>query len=119
MRKIVVLTMVSLDGVMQAPSGPEEDTSLGFKYGGWTVPYVDESLGDRIDEELSVPVDLLLGRKTYEIFAPYWPKYRSAQIRSRLVPIPRLRTLHQVWDALAAACTKGGERNDKHGETCQ
>jgi len=74
MRKIVVLTMVSLDGVMQAPSGPEEDTSLGFKYGGWTVPYVDESLGDRIDEELSVPVDLLLGRKTYEIFAPYWPK---------------------------------------------
>ncbi len=74
MRKIVVLTMVSLDGVMQSPSGPEEDASGGFKYGGWTVPYVDGSLGNAIDEELAVPVDLLLGRKTYELFATYWPK---------------------------------------------
>lgn len=74
MRKIIVLTMVSLDGVMQAPGGPEEDTSGGFNYGGWTVPYVDESLGNIINEELSVPFDLLLGMKTYEIFAAYWPK---------------------------------------------
>jgi dihydrofolate reductase len=74
MRKIVVLTMVSLDGVMQAPGGPEEDTSGGFNYGGWTVPYVDESSINRITEELSVPFDLLLGRKTYEIWVPYWPK---------------------------------------------
>jgi dihydrofolate reductase len=75
MRKIVVFSMVSLDGVMQAPGGPEEDTSGGFKYGGWTFPYVDPSFGDTINQELSVPFDLLLGRKTYEIFASYWPKH--------------------------------------------
>lgn len=66
--------MVSLDGVMQAPGGPEEDTSGGFKYGGWTTPYADESFGPIINKELSVPFDLLLGRKTYQIFAGYWPK---------------------------------------------
>jgi dihydrofolate reductase len=74
MRRIVVLTMVSLDGVMQAPGGPEEDTSGGFTYGGWTVPYGDESFGNILNEELSVPFDMLLGKKTYEIFASYWPK---------------------------------------------
>jgi dihydrofolate reductase len=74
MRKIVVFTMVSLDGVMQAPGGPEEDPSEDFKYGGWTVPYADESFGSIFKKELSVPFDLLLGRKTYEIFAAYWPK---------------------------------------------
>jgi dihydrofolate reductase len=74
MRKIVVFTMISLDGVMQAPGGPEEDPSEDFKYGGWTVPYADESFGPIFEKELSVPFDLLLGRKTYEIFASYWPK---------------------------------------------
>src|SRR3982750_4810877 len=74
MRKIVVFMMVSLGGVMQAPGGPEEDTSGNFKYGGWTAPYRDESMGKILKEELSVPFDLLLGRKTYEIFAAYWPK---------------------------------------------
>jgi dihydrofolate reductase len=74
MRKIVVFTMISLDGVMQAPGGPEEDTSGGFTYGGWTFSYVDESFGKIINEELSVPFDLLLGRKTYDIWVPYWPK---------------------------------------------
>src|SRR6266404_6941813 len=78
MRKIVVFMMVSLDGVMQAPGSPEEDTSGDFKYGGWTVPYADESFGKIINEELSVPFDLLLGRKTYEIFAGYWPKQTGA-----------------------------------------
>lgn len=78
MRKIVVLTMISLDGVMQAPGGPEEDTSGGFQYGGWTVPYSDESFGNIINEELSVPFDLLLGRKTYDIFASYWPRHTGA-----------------------------------------
>jgi dihydrofolate reductase len=78
MRKIVVFMMVSLDGVMQAPGGPEEDTSDGFQYGGWTVPYSDEAMGDIINEELSVPFDLLLGRKTYEIWVPYWPKQTGA-----------------------------------------
>lgn len=66
--------MVSLDGVMQAPGGPEEDTSGGFKYGGWTFPYVHEAFGNIINKELSVSFDLLLGMKTYEIFAGYWPK---------------------------------------------
>jgi dihydrofolate reductase len=75
MRKIVVLTMISLDGVMQAPGGPEEDTSGGFQYGGWTFPFVDESFGSIINKELSVPFDLLLGRKTYEIWVSYWPKH--------------------------------------------
>jgi len=74
MRRVVVFTMVSLDGVMQAPGGTEEDTSGGFQYGGWTAAYSDESFGNIIGKELSVPFDMLLGRKTYEIFAPYWSK---------------------------------------------
>jgi dihydrofolate reductase len=74
MRRIVVFTMITLDGVMQAPGAPEEDTSGNFTYGGWTVPYADESFGSIINEELSVPFDMLLGRKTYEIFAAYWPR---------------------------------------------
>lgn len=73
MRKIVVFTMISLDGVMQAPGGPEEDTSGGFKYGGWTFPYADESFGSIINAELSVPFDLLLGKLTYDIWRTYWP----------------------------------------------
>ncbi|HVX47913.1 MAG TPA: dihydrofolate reductase family protein [Candidatus Saccharimonadales bacterium] len=74
MRKLVVLSFISLDGVMQAPGGPEEDTSGGFKYGGWTVPYSDEASGKMMLEQMSMPFDLLLGRKTYDIFAGYWPK---------------------------------------------
>jgi dihydrofolate reductase len=74
MRKIVVLSFISLDGVMQAPGGPEEDTSGGFQYGGWTPPYSDEFSGGLIVEQMSMPYDLLLGRKTYDIFAGYWPK---------------------------------------------
>jgi len=66
--------MVTLDGVMQAPGGPKEDTSGGFKYGGWTAPYSDEAMGYIIKKELSVPFDLLLGRKTYDIWKGYWPK---------------------------------------------
>lgn len=74
MRKIVVLSFISLDGVMQAPGGPEEDTSSDFQYGGWTVPYWDEFAGDVMSEQMGMPFDLLLGRKTYDIFAGYWPK---------------------------------------------
>ena len=73
MRKIVVLTFVSLDGVMQAPGGPEEDTSGGFTFGGWTAPYFDEMGGKIMGEQLTPPFDLLLGRKTYDIFAGFWP----------------------------------------------
>ncbi len=78
MRKIVVLSFVSLDGVMQAPGGPEEDTTGGFKYGGWTVPYFDDFSGDITSEQMGMPFDLLLGRKTYDIFAGYWPKQTGA-----------------------------------------
>ncbi len=73
MRKLVVLSFISLDGVMQAPGGPEEDMSGGFQYGGWTVPYFDEFASNIMNEQMSVPFDLLLGRKTYEIFKNYWP----------------------------------------------
>lgn len=68
---------MSLDGVMQAPGGPEEDTSGGFKYGGWIVPFFDESLGEIMDKQMSKNSDLLLGRKTFEIFAAYWPAHES------------------------------------------
>ncbi len=78
MRNIVVFSLITLDGVMQAPGGPQEDTSGGFAFGGWTAPFVDESFGPVIAKELSVPFDLLLGRKTYEIFAGYWPKHEGA-----------------------------------------
>ena len=73
MRKIVAGAFVSLDGVMQAPGGPEEDPTDGFEQGGWTVPYWDEPMGQFMDECFSQPFDLLLGRKTYEIFAAHWP----------------------------------------------
>jgi dihydrofolate reductase len=75
MRKIIVLTFMTLDGVMQAPGGPEEDTSSGFKYGGWTFPYFDEFAGKIMDEQMKGKYDLLLGRKTYDIFAGYWPQH--------------------------------------------
>ena len=78
MRKIVVLSFISLDGVMQAPGGPAEDTSGDFKYGGWTVPYWDEFSGNIMGEQMGMPFDLLLGRKTYDIFAGYWPKQTGA-----------------------------------------
>lgn len=77
MRKIIVLSFISLDGVMQAPGGPEEDPSGGFKYGGWTVPYFDEFAGQVMTEQMSQPFELLLGRKTFDIFAGYWPEHES------------------------------------------
>jgi dihydrofolate reductase len=74
MRKIIVISMITLDGVMQAPGGPEEDTSGGFEYGGWTASYSDEVYNDVLKKELK-PADYLLGRKTYEIWAGYWPQH--------------------------------------------
>ncbi|MDB4924570.1 dihydrofolate reductase family protein [Mucilaginibacter sp.] len=74
MRKIIVLEFISLDGVMQAPGGPEEDTSGGFKYGGWSAPYDDEVSGKAMQKQME-PADILLGRKTFEIFADFWPKH--------------------------------------------
>ena len=74
MRKIIVISMITIDGVMQAPGGPKEDRSGGFKYGGWTAPFGDEVLGKVMQKQMK-PADLLLGRKTYEIFASYWPEH--------------------------------------------
>lgn len=77
MRKIIVLSFITLDGVMQAPGGPEEDPSGGFKYGGWTAPYfndADEEAGEIMAKQMK-SADLLLGRKTFDIFAAYWPKH--------------------------------------------
>lgn len=82
MRKIVVLSFISLDGVMQAPGGPEEDPSGDFSYGGWTVPYWDEFSNEVMGEQMSVPFDLLLGRKTYDIFAAYWPHQKPTALAS-------------------------------------
>jgi dihydrofolate reductase len=73
MRKIVVLSFVTLDGIMQAPGGPEEDPTGGFGYGGWMAGYFDDFLSKVMGEQTSKPFDLLLGRKTYEIFAAHWP----------------------------------------------
>ena len=73
MRKLVVSTFMTLDGVMQAPGGPGEDDSGDFAYGGWSVNYWDEQMGAVMDEAMSTPFDLVLGRKTYDIFAAHWP----------------------------------------------
>ena len=75
MRKVIVLEHISLDGVIQAPGGPQEDTSGGFAYGGWIAPYSDDLLGTAIRRQMHMSFDLLLGRKTYEIWAPYWPQH--------------------------------------------
>lgn len=73
MRKVIIGAFVSLDGVMQAPGGPHEDPTMGFDHGGWVAPLVDEVFGAEIGKMFSEPFDLLLGRKTYEIFAAHWP----------------------------------------------
>ncbi len=75
MRKIIVLEFLTLDGVMQAPGGPKEDESGGFKYGGWTVPYSDDFTGQVMAKQMAGKYDLLLGRKTFDIFAAYWPQH--------------------------------------------
>jgi len=74
MRKIIVLEFITLDGVMQAPGGPEEDTSGGFEFGGWSAPYADEDSGKLMQKQMAA-ADLLLGRKTFEIFSNYWPEH--------------------------------------------
>ena len=77
MRKLRVNTFLTLDGVMQAPGGPEEDTSGGFKHGGWSVNYWDDRMGQMMGEFMGRPYDLVLGRKTYEIFAAHWPNVKD------------------------------------------
>ena len=77
MRKLIVLEFITLDGVIQAGGAPQEDTSDGFKYGGWQAPYSDEILGKVMREQMKQPFSLLLGRKTFEIFASYWPAHAN------------------------------------------
>lgn len=77
MRRIIVLSFITLDGVMQAPGGPKEDTSGSFKYGGWVAPYFDKTAGSVMEKQMK-PADLLLGRKTFDIFAVYWPKHSES-----------------------------------------
>lgn len=74
MRKIIVITMITLDSVMQGPGGPEEDRSGGFEYGGWTAPYGDDVINKQLEKEMQ-PADYLLGRKTFDIWENYWPKH--------------------------------------------
>ena len=75
MRNVIALEFVTLDGVIQAGGAPEEDTSGGFAYGGWQAPYSDDVIGTVMNRQMSMPFDLLLGRKTFEIWAPYWPHH--------------------------------------------
>jgi len=78
MRKLIVLEHISIDGVIQAPGGPEEDTSGGFAYGGWIGRYSDEILGTALRKQMNKPFDLLLGRTTFDIWEPYWPQHADA-----------------------------------------
>ena len=75
MRKIIVLEHISLDGVIQAPGGPDEDTSDGFAYGGWSAAFDDDAIGAAVKKMLDMPIDLLLGRKTFDIWAAFWPQH--------------------------------------------
>jgi dihydrofolate reductase len=75
MRKVNVLEFVSLDGVIQAPGGPEEDTSSGFAYGGWISPHSDSVVSTAIKKQMNLPFDLLLGRRTFDIWARFWPQH--------------------------------------------
>src|SRR5213083_1660033 len=77
MRKIIVGAQISMDGVIQAPGAPTEDPTKGFKFGGWVMPYFDQEFGEELDRLFKEKFDLLLGRKTYEIFAAYWPYYEE------------------------------------------
>lgn len=94
MRKIIAATFVSLDGVMQAPGGPEEDPVGGFEFGGWTFHYFDEVAGEAMGELFSKPFDLLLGRRTYDIFAAYWP-YQKDPIADVFNPATKYVATHR------------------------
>ena len=85
MRKLIVLSFLTLDGVMQAPGGPGEDDSGGFKYGGWSVGYFDDFLRNAMTEQMGHPFDLLLGRKTYDIFAAHWPRLSDDDPAARVI----------------------------------
>ena len=99
MRKLIVAEQTSLDGVIQCPGGPEEDRSGDFRLGGWVVPYYDEVIGQALQDLLSQPFELLLGRRTYDIFAAYWPRVgadsASHAIADRFNSVPKHVATHR------------------------
>ncbi len=107
MRKIIVGAQVSIDGVMQAPGAPSEDPTKGFKFGGWAMPYFDKEFGEEIDRLFSEKFDLLLGRKTYEIFAAYWP-YQDEN-----APHGNIATLFNAIGKYVVSSSGGVDRNWK------
>jgi dihydrofolate reductase len=131
MRKLVVGTFMSLDGVMQAPGGPEEDPTGGFTHGGWSVNYWDDVMGAQMGESMGHPFDLLLGRKTYEIFAAHWPHSTEpgAEELNRATKYVASRTLDRVdWanshllegdvpDAVRRLKEEGGPELQVHGSS--
>jgi dihydrofolate reductase len=103
MRDLLVTTFLSLDGVMQAPGGPDEDSSDGFELGGWSFHYFDDEVGEEMERLMADPFDLLLGRRTYDIFASFWP---SAPADENSIPLNRATkyvasrgTPELTWDA--------------------
>lgn len=88
MRMIRIIEHISLDGVIQGPGGPEEDPGNGFKHGGWAVPHHDDAVGEAIEAAQGTGFDLLLGRKTYDIFAHCWPRQGEASCSSRTAKLP-------------------------------
>ncbi len=98
MRKIIAITQVTLDGVMQGPGGPEEDPRNGFTYGGWAMGFMDDTLGQVINETMAGEFDMLLGRRTYKIFAGYWPKQSGpiAKAFNKATKYVVTRTLDQL-----------------------
>jgi dihydrofolate reductase len=130
MRKLIVSTFSTLDGVMQAPGGPEEDNSGGFAHGGWSVNYWDEQMGQVMGEAMSTPFDLLLGRKTYDIFAAYWPhatdqpgakplndatKYVVSRSRPKLEWGPSVLIEGDAAEGIAALKQEDGPELQVHG----
>ncbi|HEY1656372.1 MAG TPA: dihydrofolate reductase family protein [Candidatus Tumulicola sp.] len=94
MRKIIGAAFISLDGVMQAPGGPTEDPTGGFKYGGWLPPYADEASEKAIDDLFDRSFDLLLGRRTYDIFAAYWPYAKGSEIGETFTMVRKYVVTH-------------------------
>jgi dihydrofolate reductase len=96
MRKLIVAEHISLDGVIQAPGAPQEDPSGDFRLGGWSAPYTDEAIGQFVQDLLSQPFELLLGRRTYDIWAAYWPRVRAGHpIGDRFNSVPKHVATHR------------------------
>jgi dihydrofolate reductase len=106
MRKIIAITQVTVDGVMQAPGGPEEDPSNGFTHGGWAMPFGDDILRQVIGETIAGKFEMLLGRRTYEIFASYWP-HHTATTRSGRPSTKRQNTSSRAASTNSTVSTRG------------